>query len=457
MEKDLYLDEQTRTMSLATIKRLFRNAGAQRLYFKKLAANDNSKNQLYVGAGAEQTRPLPTGSWQKILGTSTKGGKEPSYILQAPLDWAWLRGDGTMVPAPNAKMIVYPQYGGEFRLSGFLDGAPQRPSTLFDPSKQGRQPGRVLFFGVVGAKVLAFVVPADAVAAAEIASEPQLEQIGVLTEIGLPEMRAGVATRAELLTALGDVHRRGWTTAKMRKSDGSTVPCRGNQAIGQTLLAELGVSADGRAQPDYYGWEVKGYTVKKFASVASKKITLMTPEPTGGFYGQHGAEAFLRRYGTAPAGRADVLYFEGAHRVGLRHRKRGTVLELAGYNSKTGKIDTGGGVRLHDKDGVLAAEWDFASLIEHWRKKHARAVFVPAEKSEDKQQFRYASKVHLGIGNPFHMLLESFQQGKVFYDPGIRLDPSSKSRLKPRNQFRILIPACLASIYEVPEKAVDVL
>jgi len=40
-----------------------------------------------------------------------------------------------------------------------------------------------------------------------------------------------------------------------------------------------------RIEPDFLGWEVKQFAVEDFERIESAKpITVMTPEPDGGFY-----------------------------------------------------------------------------------------------------------------------------------------------------------------------------
>ena len=52
-------------------------------------------------------------------------------------------------------------------------------------------------------------------------------------------------------------------------------------------------------------WELKAYS--------GNRITLMTPEPDGGLYGENGVKVFVREYGK-PAG-DDTLNFTGTHRA----------------------------------------------------------------------------------------------------------------------------------------------
>lgn len=451
MATDLYIDAASREMSLEALKAMFIQNGCRRLYYKALAPNDNSKNQLYLGGTVEDTRPIPTphGAWKQVLGTSTKGqSTQARYILQAPVDLRWLKPDGSVSPAPETKMILYPQYNnerGEFRLSGFLEGATDRPSSLLNADRRGREPGRLMFFGTNdGAAVLCFMVPADARIAKEALGENSAGHVGVLEELKLTAL--AIATRTELLQALGLISRRGWVVSKLLNAKTGLRPCKGPQCVGQTLLAELQIPADGRAMADYRGWEVKAYTVKSFSSKASCRVTLMTPQPTGGDYVEYGVAEFLATYGAPSASDPKEIYFQGQHRVGIQNVKRRTTLTVAGYDRQRHAIsDASGGIRLIDTTGNIAAEWGFAALVEHWREKHARAVFVPSRaRSGPPQEYSYSDKVHLGIGNPFSLFMESLIDGFVIYDPGIRLK-------KPRSQFRTSVPSCLTKLYEKVE------
>src|SRR3546814_10709373 len=65
-----------------------------------------------------------------------------------------------------------------------------------------------------------------------------------------------------------------------------------------TLEAELGITPNGYAEPDFMGWEIKQYGVRDFVSFRPKSpVTLMTPEPTGGVYRTEGVAAFMKRFG----------------------------------------------------------------------------------------------------------------------------------------------------------------
>ena len=91
--------------------------------------------------------------------------------------------------------------------------------------------------------------------------------------------------------------------SKQLDSDRRLKPCNAPQCGGFTLEAELGIaknsSAEVLAHGHRLGWEIKQHTVANFDRVEAGTITLMTPEPTGGFYRERGVEAFVRQFGYA--------------------------------------------------------------------------------------------------------------------------------------------------------------
>lgn len=195
--------------------------------------------------------------------------------------------------------------------------------------------------------------------------------------------------------------------------------------------------------PDFDGWEVKAGLVDNYAKLAtSKAVTLMTPEPDGGYYQIAGVEAFIRRFGYEDRmGREDRLNFGGIFRVGARHPLTGLTMQLSGFDSASGNIvNTDGVLQLIDDDEVVAASWTFGKLMKHWNGKHAQAVYVPAEgRSDPLRYYRYGPRVRMGEGTDFLMLLRAFDRGAAYYDPGIKLENASTAKpdKKKRSQFRI--------------------
>jgi hypothetical protein len=221
-------------------------------------------------------------------------------------------------------------------------------------------------------------------------------------------------------------------------------------AGGLTLEAVLGVAANSDAEPDYLGTELKSLMVKDFCRLpGSKAVTVMTPNPQGGYFATAGLEAFVRRYGYPDqGGEEDRLNFGGVFRVGERSNRTGLTLTLEGFepsdNSIGGKITdlSGGAIRLVDDDGRVAAAWPFPKLLSHWERKHASAAYVPAQRRKDPSgalEFRYSDRVWLGTGTDFIRFLACVASGVVYQDPAhsLKAESSAHPKTHSRSQFRI--------------------
>ncbi|MBI5821850.1 MAG: MvaI/BcnI restriction endonuclease family protein [Verrucomicrobia bacterium] len=430
-------------MTLDQLKSLFEQAGVKKLYAKPLAENDNSKNQIYFAGAVETLNVFPS---QQIFAENTPRG--PSF--KAHLNFGWLLETGETAPAPGAQLILYSQYP-EVRFSGFLRGCKGGPNQLMvdrERAKAGppeliRQlAGRILFLGVTAdRRVLGYVAAGNSQVALEFNAQSFPSAFVVFREVPLPNVPKEADSRSKLLAELGRINRLGWIDSKQLDSDGRMKPCNAPQCGGFTLEAELGVPKNSDAEPDFLGWEVKQHAVASFERVAAGTITLMTPEPTGGFYKERGPEAFVRRFGYVDKlGRPDRLNFGGIHKAGQRHQTTGLTLKLQGYNVERGVItDAEGALALVSDAGEVAAAWAFGGLLTHWARKHARAVYVPSQcRKEPRRQYAYGDHVRLAVGTDALRFLHAMADGAVYYDPGIKLEHASgKVAIKRRSQFRV--------------------
>jgi len=423
-------------MSFASLDALtdcMRRLGAKRLYAKALAENDNSKQQIYLGGSFEVLQHIPFTNLREEV-----GGKRPNF--KATVDLRWVSAEGNAERAEGTQLILYPDYP-EVRLSGFLRGCSVAPSEYMRPVPQGErkfynsQDGRVLFFGVAddGTVFARLELPSSPVAgelktwvsAQEIQRSRVFWEIPLFTESN---------NRDALIAALREIHLAGWHKGCRLDSAGNRMPYQAQNGGGYTLEALLGVKPNGRAEPDYLGFEIKGFS--------GYRVTLMTPEPDLGLYGSKGVEAFVRTYGKASVSEGKrALYFTGIHRIGKACESSGQTLLLEGFDAQSGKIvDVSGAIRLVDSLGQIAAGWSFKRLMEHWARKHALAAYVPFEKnSELPPSYRYLSPVLIGEGTAFEMYLRAMASGHVVYDPAPKVTElaNGKSRVKARNQFRI--------------------
>lgn len=426
----------TDEFSLPQLQGLMTAHGAARLFAKKLAANDNSKNQPYFGGDFSVLNILPAG---KPVAALAAGG-EKKTIFKAPLRFAWLSDDGNAYPAPNAKLILYPQYP-EVRFSGYLDGADRqhRPSALMGTT---RVAGRVLFLGVRNdGSILGFAAGPDSRLAKELAQLRDAEVVGVFLRIPFGPADDAAANRTALLAELCRIASRDWINSRRLDQNGKDCPCSSPNCGGYTLEAELGIRPNGFANPDFRGWEVKQHSVGSFAKPTNNHVTLMTPEPSDGVYVSEGVVRFCERWGYADMrGRTNRINFGGSYRVDARVARTRITLRLLGYDAARGRItDASGGIALVDDAGVEAAVWRYADLIDHWKRKHASAAYVPSEKRESpERQYRYSPMVRLGTGTSFEKFLDALASHHMVYDPGIKVENYPEAPItKRRSQFRM--------------------
>lgn len=415
-------------MNLARLKDLYVATGCTELYAKRLAPNDNSKNQIYFGPDFQALNLLPNSG---VFSDSSP--KNP--IFKAKLEFWWLLADGRTARAPSAQLILYPQYP-EVRFSGFLKGCTEAPSHLL----ADRFEGRVLFLGVgPSRRVVGHVVSGNAVVARELKRSFPVSEQGVFLQLELATSPALLDSRAALLSELARIHSLGWIDSKQLDATGGIRPCNAPQCGGFTLEAELNIAKNSNAEPDFRGWEVKQHNVTSFDRVEVGTITLMTPEPSGGYYQDRGPEAFIRKFGYKDRlGRADRLNFGGVHRVGIRHDLTKLTLTMTGYEE--GRItDSDGFLALVSDRGEIAASWQFGKILEHWSRKHSKAVYVPSQcRKTPNRQYAYGNKVRLAERTDPLKLLKALSAGAVFYDPGIKLErASADSVIKRRSQFRV--------------------
>lgn len=440
---DTFGTQGARETTLSKLRLMLSEFGVQKIYVKRLAPNDNSKNQIYLGGDFSSLNIIPAATFETFQSSSRKDSLMPGELLiRAGIKFNWVGPTGQIYPAPNAKLILYPQYP-EVRLSGYLQGSTVNASEWMDPHKQGRAEGRFLLIGIHpdGACYAYLSIPGS------VTSKELDVAIGdsdaLLNEISIGEESVH-QSRDRLLSELRRIHLSSPIAGKkFDRASGSSKPYKAPNGGGYTLEAELGIAPNGYSEPDFDGWEVKAYS--------GNVLTLMTPEPDGGFYQSSGIDAFIRKYGYSDRnGRKDRLNFGGIHRVGKRCKLTGLTMALVGFQPSTKGMLADGRICLVDDRYGVAAEWSFTKLLEHWKRKHARAAYVPYKKVDldGATGYSYAHKVCLGEGTDFLHLLNAFANQEVYYDPGIKLIDASAdaSKAKRRSQFRIRSLA-LQSLY----------
>ena len=248
------------------------------------------------------------------------------------------------------------------------------------------------------------------------------------SEFALPSSNDDEKAKLQIVERLAEVYRNNPHAGSILRK-GQISPYTKPNAGGLTLESLFGIEPNGDAAPDYLGWELKGHS--------TSIITMLTPEPDGGFYKDQGVAKFTQKYGYPDRkGRAGRINFSGIHKIGTVSR-RSLELQLIGVDDiAKGKFKADGCLGLIDMRGNVAASWSFTKLLNHWQTKHAKTVFVGFERSGD--HFHFAHEVQMGEGTSFSNLLRSFATQAVYYDPGIKVEQSNgRLRTKTRSQFRV--------------------
>ncbi|MCQ1996861.1 MvaI/BcnI family restriction endonuclease [Arthrobacter sp. zg-Y1171] len=437
------------------IESRFRDHGVTQVQVKFLTRNHNSKNQI-AGLGSDLTAlshlfPGPVTAHDATSGKPKAG--PPIYRVSLP--WVWFSESG-LSPAPETKLIYYPQYP-EIRLSGFLDASPEGPRELLAfseaPGSRGQEEGRCLIFGPSkDKKVFAMVVSSLSPAAGYLREFNKGR--GTLLQLSLRADRAD--SREVLFHELRLIHKKNWIEAYRLRPDGLREECHGTNSHGVTLESELGITANGRAMPDYLDWEVKAHRVKHLSNHLSSRITLLTPNPDSGQAKDFGTTWLTKTYGK-PNETSSRYDLSGVHRAGVVHGKTGLEFGIEGFDAESQKITDDGYLYLRDpiKD-IDLGRWSFSKLLTHWQAKHGKAVFVPCiTKKGQPEEFSYGTRVHVGEGTSFLHFLAAVAAGSIVLDPGLntKLDKNAVWKHHTRYQFRSSLTNA-AALYRSFEKVV---
>ncbi len=444
-EPGTYDSTNSREATLEQITDILIGLGSKSIYIKKLAPNDNSKNQPYFGAHLTDLPFIPTGDIQASVSKSNKTSDPKRKIkYQASVNLTWTDAGGNLYPAPNSKLIYYPQYP-EVRFSGFLQGSKVKASRWMCPQKDGRALGRWLILGISEeGKVFSYLVSPECALSNELEDTDFIETTSIFGEVDIQHKGITNDTRAALIEKLLEIHQMCWIPGQKIGADMLPTSYKAMNGGGYTLEAMLGIPPNGIAEPDYLGWEVKQFGVKNFPIKQAKPTTLMTPEPNGGFYVDQGAGEFVRHFGYPDkSGKPDRMNFGGRHLVGKVCNATSLIMHLKGFEPQTAKItDADGAITLMDDTGTIAASWSFPKIMNHWKRKHSQAVYVPCmmrPAATGGREYHYGNSIELGTGTNFEMFLSSMAKGHVYYDPGIKLEnvSSPTSTPKRRSQFRV--------------------
>jgi len=437
-----YDSTHAREISFESLVKLMTDMGGDKIFIKKLSPNDNSKNQPYFGSHLTDVSFIPSGTVKASESKSKKNTtKDVSIKYQASINLKWVDSYQNIYPAPHAKLIYYPQYP-EVRFSGFLLGSQVNLARWMDPNKDGRAQGRWLILAIANNEtVYGYIASPESNLAREFEEKISLKTNAVFSEIDLQNFSEIRDTKTAILKKFSEIHDAGWINGQKLGKDFIAKPYKAKNGGGYTLESILGISPNSSSKPDYLGWEVKSFNVKEFPLKSPSRPTLMTPEPDGGIYSDDTIH-FIKRFGYPDKEVADRINFSSPNHFGKFSKKTDLTLSLDGFDTQTNKITNAfGAILLQDKNNTIAASWSFEKMLDHWKKKHSQAVYVPNIRRDSKSggyQYHYSKNIMLGEGTDFSLFLSAIVSDQIFHDPGIKLTnaTSDHAEKKVRNQFR---------------------
>ncbi|QVX16568.1 hypothetical protein DB356_18635 [Pseudomonas congelans] len=430
---------------LEYVSRVMRRYGAKRIVFKLLANNDNSKQQIYFGGDFDVLRLIPHG---ELIGEPTR---DKGVMFKASLKLSWLDVcfDIPPAPAPGAQLIFYPRYP-EVRMSGFIRGCSLSPAEIMRPPTPAERADRVgkprcLVLGFCDDEtILAYADTWDGKLSREIVERIEKGHATKVASVFYEQAQVSDQGRILLLQKLAEIYNKGPVRSGRLDINGSLMEYQAKNGAGYTLESLFGIVPNGRAEPDFQGWELKAH--------GSGVVTLMTPEPDSGAY-RDDIKKFMLEYGVFNNSRMD---FTGKHLVNFMHARSGLTLLMEGYDpEKSEVIDPKGGLVLRDSLGNIAAGWTFNKILTHWSKKHAQTAFVSYSSEErDVRFYQFGPVVNLCEGANLKYFLKAIYSSLVYYDPGVNMKlVDDRWVAKKRNQFRVSWKS-IDSLYEKVDRII---
>jgi hypothetical protein len=187
-------------MNFKKLKKLIHDLGGKKIYVKRLAENDNSKNQVYLGSSFDVLNIFPI---EEIYSDETGGWKRERF--KASLNFNWISEDGELLKAPNSQLVLYPKYP-EVRFSGFLANCSYPPDLM-----RHRMEDRLMIFSVIKTgEIVGFVDGPDSEISQELKNLTDLEKHGVFNILQIKEGD----NKTLLLNAIKGIHQKAWINSK---------------------------------------------------------------------------------------------------------------------------------------------------------------------------------------------------------------------------------------------------
>lgn len=437
--------------SVSAVKSLLASNGCERALIKKLAKNNNDKQQVYfhhdtslLNAVFDMTFTTRESSRSQKRHGSVQGKKILSAVFN---DFQWLGTDNSLHRVTACKGILYAQFP-EVRLSGFKAQTGLMPRSMsVDFVKDSPCANRYLAIGATaaGGAIAIMIVNPEEQFLSEFLQLPFMTSSKICRLITINQVSGSDMLLSLLKQRIGGRSVKGCRL----DTDGKTLPFTGTQVHGYTLEHELGIRTNASKDGDIFGIELKCFT--------NRKLTLFTPEPDGGLYCESFA-AFMEKYGYE---KEAVYRLTGLHRAGFVSEKSGLSLrvlccpkgvkqgEVRDYNPDlplSHQMDNLS-VVLCDDDGNIAASWSAERLLNNWGVKHNESVYVPATVTDNEVGEEYAagytrrvifgSQVLWCKRTSLERMIKSIADGVIFLDPAPKYDPDNPKNNKRRSQWRI--------------------
>ncbi|WP_257294665.1 hypothetical protein [Endozoicomonas sp. YOMI1] len=104
MKKRIYDTNGGLTLTISQLKEIFEKSGVVQILYKRLAPNDNSKNQPYLAPHLSEIAFLPIGEIGQEASTSKKTSDPKRQIrYKASLPMSWIDVDGHEYPASGSR------------------------------------------------------------------------------------------------------------------------------------------------------------------------------------------------------------------------------------------------------------------------------------------------------------------------------------------------------------------
>lgn len=441
--------------STADVAFVLKKHGCSIALAKKLAKNNNDKNQIYfhhdvsvLNSVFDLTFDDRDASKSETKRRSSPGRTIPQAIFN---NFYWVNLDEKLERVKQCKAITYHQYP-ETRLSGFQTEKGEMPRSLsIEYTKSDDLLPRYLFIGATstGVAVAVMLVNPGTSFTDEFERLDFYQRSKICKYLIIDDgLESNTARLANLLSSrISDRSLKGCRLDQ----NGGTVPFNGTQVHGYTLEHACDIKPNSNHDGDIYGIELKCFS--------TKKLSLITTEADGGLYRENYAK-FMTSYGYL-SGQGYRL--TGIHRANVKNSKTGLTLKIVCFpisrNSSEivlrlydpdipfAKQMNAMSLVLEDEEGNTAASWSIEHLMNRWGAKHNEVVYIPATVTENEvpdeisagflKRVKFGSEVLWCFRSTVEDLIKAIHAGTIFLDPAPKYSEVDSKRNKRRTQWRL--------------------